>query len=275
VLQPTTLRVIVHFAVPSVGVVPSAVAVIVQEAAAPESSSCCCGDVTPAWSGPSQALSATSCVVTVWSGRNDDGRAARRMRSGSRITQRRMRFGVRISKATFRSEPSAVIRHDHGWILPVPAPMSRARPAAASAGAHGVRVSVSRVWLAASDSYGRRRPVLDLGGRRSVAARSMVDSPRHPARAHSARPARPEWASRTNAPHAESGDRPPPRTSWRAQQRCFQVFRQEYNRDRPREALGYHTPASQYTLSLRAFPRQLPSRSTPHIFASSARIRMG
>jgi len=50
----------------------------------------------------------------------------------------------------------------------------------------------------------------------------------------------------------------PPRGSLRAQQRCFDAFRQEYNHDRPHEALAYATPASHYQPSLRAYPRQLP-----------------
>ena len=44
----------------------------------------------------------------------------------------------------------------------------------------------------------------------------------------------------------------PPRSSFRAQQRCFEAFRREYNHERPHEALTYETPASRDAGSPRA-----------------------
>ena len=58
----------------------------------------------------------------------------------------------------------------------------------------------------------------------------------------------------------------PPRGSLRAQQRCFERFRHEYNHERPHEALAYATPASQYQPSLRSYPRQLPHPEYPGHF---------
>jgi putative transposase len=55
----------------------------------------------------------------------------------------------------------------------------------------------------------------------------------------------------------------PPCRTWRLQQRAFEAFRQEYNHERPHEALGMQTPASCYTRSPRAFPRQLPEVEYP------------
>jgi putative transposase len=58
----------------------------------------------------------------------------------------------------------------------------------------------------------------------------------------------------------------PPRGSFRAQQRCFEAFRREYNHERPHEALTYETPASRYAGSPRAYPRQLPHPDYPAHF---------
>lgn len=50
----------------------------------------------------------------------------------------------------------------------------------------------------------------------------------------------------------------PSAASWAAQQRRFDVFRTEYNTERPHEALDLQTPVSCYRASLRPFPRSLP-----------------
>jgi transposase InsO family protein len=55
----------------------------------------------------------------------------------------------------------------------------------------------------------------------------------------------------------------PPRRTWRLQQRAFEEFRQEYNHERPHEALVMQTPASCYTPSARAYPRRLPEIEYP------------
>ena len=47
------------------------------------------------------------------------------------------------------------------------------------------------------------------------------------------------------------------------QQRQFDEFRQEYNTERPHEALQQETPASHYTSSLRAYPAKLPKVEYP------------
>jgi len=49
----------------------------------------------------------------------------------------------------------------------------------------------------------------------------------------------------------------PPAASMRAQQRCFDAFRHEYNHERPHEALGQQPPSSAYVASARAYPRRL------------------
>jgi transposase InsO family protein len=49
----------------------------------------------------------------------------------------------------------------------------------------------------------------------------------------------------------------PPAANRRAQQRAFDRFRQEYNAERPHEALGQRTPAAVYTPSLREFPERV------------------
>jgi putative transposase len=55
----------------------------------------------------------------------------------------------------------------------------------------------------------------------------------------------------------------PPARSVRAQQMSFDRFREEYNQQRPHEALEMATPASAYEPSLRRFPERLPEMEYP------------
>lgn len=50
----------------------------------------------------------------------------------------------------------------------------------------------------------------------------------------------------------------PAKTNLTAQQRAFDIFRAEYNEERPHEGLGGQTPAAVYTPSPRNFPARLP-----------------
>jgi putative transposase len=59
--------------------------------------------------------------------------------------------------------------------------------------------------------------------------------------------------------------RPPARSS-RAQQHKFDRFRQEFNEERPHEALDMNTPASYYTASPREMPTKLPPLEYPDRF---------
>jgi putative transposase len=52
----------------------------------------------------------------------------------------------------------------------------------------------------------------------------------------------------------------PPAAHARAQQACFDAFRQEYNEERPHEGLGGQTPAAVYHPSPRSFPERLPKQ---------------
>jgi transposase InsO family protein len=56
----------------------------------------------------------------------------------------------------------------------------------------------------------------------------------------------------------------PPAGSHRAQQRRFNAFRLEFNRERPHEALGDDTPASRYQPARRRFPERLPPLEYPN-----------
>jgi len=49
----------------------------------------------------------------------------------------------------------------------------------------------------------------------------------------------------------------PPRATWRAQQLALQHFQEEYNFERPHEALDNDTPADHYTASPRSYPSRL------------------
>jgi len=50
----------------------------------------------------------------------------------------------------------------------------------------------------------------------------------------------------------------PPGATLRSQQRRFEAFRQQYNSERPHEALGQQPPASCYAASPRSYPTRLP-----------------
>ena len=58
----------------------------------------------------------------------------------------------------------------------------------------------------------------------------------------------------------------PPSGTLRAQPLRFNRFRQEYNHDRPHEALDQETPAQHYLPSPRERPRRLPSLEYPGHF---------
>ena len=55
----------------------------------------------------------------------------------------------------------------------------------------------------------------------------------------------------------------PPERDMGAQQKRFDAWRTEFNRERPHEALGYETPASVYAPSPRSMPETLPAPSYP------------
>jgi putative transposase len=56
----------------------------------------------------------------------------------------------------------------------------------------------------------------------------------------------------------------PPEKNLRRQQLAFLRFQQEYNEQRPHEALGYATPASQYVGSERLYPAKMPGLVYPN-----------
>jgi transposase InsO family protein len=55
----------------------------------------------------------------------------------------------------------------------------------------------------------------------------------------------------------------PPQATGRAQQRAFDGFRQEYNYERPHQALELAVPASYYCVSARPYPLRLPELTYP------------
>jgi hypothetical protein len=61
----------------------------------------------------------------------------------------------------------------------------------------------------------------------------------------------------------------PPAASMRMQQRRFDVFRTEFNEERPHEGLDFRTPASVHSPS----SRRLPARTPPFTYPSDYRIR--
>ena len=81
-------------------------------------------------------------------------------------------------------------------------------------------------------------------------------------------PGRPDQNGRHERMHStlKAETARPPCQSLRAQQRSFDAFRQEYNYERPHEALTYDTPASRYQSSPRVFPRRIPEPEYPAHF---------
>jgi transposase InsO family protein len=58
----------------------------------------------------------------------------------------------------------------------------------------------------------------------------------------------------------------PPAADRRAQQQRFDVFREEYNEERPHEGVGNQTPSQLYQRSLRAYPGRVPEPDYPGHF---------
>ena len=74
------------------------------------------------------------------------------------------------------------------------------------------------------------------------------------------RPASPQDNGRHERMHStlKQATLKPPERTVRRQQESFDRFQQEYNHERPHEALGDRTPASCYTPSCRQMPRRVP-----------------
>jgi hypothetical protein len=81
-------------------------------------------------------------------------------------------------------------------------------------------------------------------------------------------PAHPEQNGRHERMHRtlKAATARPPEPDLAAQQRRFDRFRQEYNTERPHEALADATPASCYQGSPRPYPRTLPPLDYPGHF---------
>jgi hypothetical protein len=58
----------------------------------------------------------------------------------------------------------------------------------------------------------------------------------------------------------------PPRGSLAAQQRAFNIFRREYNDERPHQYLRGRSPGDRYHVSSRPYPEQLPPLEYPGHF---------
>jgi putative transposase len=62
----------------------------------------------------------------------------------------------------------------------------------------------------------------------------------------------------------------PPAETMRAQQQRFQQWRQQFNDERPHEAIGYATPSTLYQCSERAYPDRLPKP----VYAGHCEVRL-
>jgi putative transposase len=79
------------------------------------------------------------------------------------------------------------------------------------------------------------------------------------------RPAAPQDNGRHERMHStlKQATLAPPERNPRRQQDAFRRFQQEYNQERPHEALDDATPASRYTASCRQMPRRVPELEYP------------
>jgi putative transposase len=81
-------------------------------------------------------------------------------------------------------------------------------------------------------------------------------------------PGHPEQNGRHERMHRtlKEGTAQPPRSDAARQQRAFDEFREEFNQERPHEALGQKTPASRHELSRRPFPERVGDPEYPSEF---------
>lgn len=75
-------------------------------------------------------------------------------------------------------------------------------------------------------------------------------------------PGRPDQNGRHERMHRtlKEATASPPRANLAAQQKAFEEFRQEYNEERPHEALGQRTPAEYYQPARLEYPERLPEQ---------------
>jgi putative transposase len=79
-------------------------------------------------------------------------------------------------------------------------------------------------------------------------------------------PGHPEQNGRHERMHRTLGEATaaPPQRNLRAQQEAFESFREQYNQERPHEALDFEVPAKRYSASPRTYPeRKLPAMEYP------------
>jgi putative transposase len=79
------------------------------------------------------------------------------------------------------------------------------------------------------------------------------------------KPGKPQQNGRHERMHRTLKDEAisPPKANWRKQQAAFDSFRQEFNHERPHEALNQHFPAEFYGYSPRSYPLILPEMTYP------------
>lgn len=121
------------------------------------------------------------------------------------------------------------------------------------------RLGLPRARSARRDPLGQRTTLCRARTRWSHAPRRLTPAARHPARA--LQPGKPPQNGRHERFHRtlEQEAARPPKLNARFQQRAFDLFRREYNEERPHEALGQKPPAQVYAPSSRRYPGALIS----------------
>src|SRR5204863_2940127 len=129
-----------------------------------------------------------------------------------------------------------------------------------------LRSIVPHVRVAASDPHGQRRALRNGGDSRLVGPQCVVAAARHSAPTDL--PAHPQQNGAHERMHKtlKAEAIRPPRSRLATQQRAFNRFRDEYNHERPHQALRGRTPASLYVPSARTYTGELPPFEYPGHF---------
>jgi putative transposase len=161
----------------------------------------------------------------------------------------------RLQRRVHARQPAVLLSaDDHRFRQPVPVDLRGAADDAGEIRLHRLRADVQRVWIAADDSDRQWRAVC-LGTRalRPEQALGLVAPPRRADRADQTRPSATKRPARADASHVQEGSDETAAPNVLQKQARFDSFVEQYNRQRPHQALGMKVPADFYARSPRVY----------------------